>query len=56
MVSTHRYTESSTEADGLGVLLNNLHRLRGDGTIHSSVNVGRVLQERFRLTALFVAL
>lgn len=39
---THGYTESSTEADGLGVLLNSFHRLHSGygSTVHISVSMG----------------
>lgn len=55
-VSTHRYTESPTEADGLGVLLHHLHALGGDATVDGSVDVSRVLQEGLRLAGLLFAL
>lgn len=55
---THGYTESSTEADGLGVLLNSFHRLHSGygSTVHISVSMGWVLQERLRLSALLITL
>lgn len=56
IVFTHRYPQSPTEADGLGVLFNTLRRLSCDGTIDGSVNVGQVLQEWLRLTALNITL
>lgn len=55
-LSTHRNAEGPNEADGLGVLLRGLRRLWHDGSVHTSVAIGCVLQERFRLTALLIML